>query len=127
MPDSIAWEPATNPIDLKRKSEANTKLAYTVREGNHIADIADIFKIPVKDLRLWNKIKGNNIKAGQRLIIFTKQLLIRKSYRIRSGDNLGSIAQILDVSIRHLILINGTTNPRRLKIGNRLFYYKQPT
>ena len=125
LPTSISWQPATNPIDLKYQRKAKTQLVYTARTGNYLGGIADLFNIPIKDLRKWNQIKGNNIKAGQRIVIQTKSALIRKFYRIRSGDNLRSIAQTLGVSIYHLMFINGMNNPRHLRIGNRLFYYEQ--
>ena len=125
LPTSIAWQPATNPIDLKHQRKAKTQLVYIVRTGNYLGGIADLFNIPIKDLRKWNQIKGNNIKAGQHIVIHTKNPLMRKFYRIRSGDNLGLIAQTLGVSIDHLMFINGMNNPRQLRIGNRLFYYEQ--
>lgn len=125
MPTSITWQPASNPIDLKHQQKAKTRLVYTVRTGNYLGGIADLFNISIKDLRKWNQIKGNNIKAGQRIVIYTKNPLMRKFYRVRSGDNLGYIAQTLGVSINHLMFINGMNKPPRLRIGNRLFYYEQ--
>ena len=96
-----------------------------MRTGNYLGGIADLFNIRTKDLRKWNQIEGNNIKAGQRIVIYTKNPLLRKFYRVRSGDSLGYIAQTLGVSIDHLMFINGMNKPRRLRIGNRLFYYEQ--
>lgn len=125
LPAAIPWKPATNPIDLKRQLKARTQLVYTVRTGNYLGGIADLFNVSINQLRQWNKINGNKIKAGQRLIIHTKNPLMRKFYRIRPGDILGLIAQTLGVSIDHLMFINGMNNPRRLRIGNRLFYYEQ--
>lgn len=125
LPASIAWQPATNPIDLKHQLKAKTQLIYTVRTGNYLGGIADLFNVRIKDLRNWNKIQGNKIKAGQHIFIHTKKPLMQKFYRIRSGDNLGLIAQRLGVSMDHLLFINGMNNPRRLRIGNRLFYYDQ--
>ncbi len=125
LKDSIAWKAAAKPIKLKRQLRKNNQLVYTVNNGNHLGGIADLFKVRIKDIRVWNKIQGNNIKAGQRIVVHTKKPLTRKFYRIRSGDNLGHISQMLGVSVAHLKFINGVNNPRRLQIGNRLFYYEQ--
>lgn len=125
LPDSITWQAKTNPIQLKHQSVVNTQIAYTVRTGNHLGGIANHFNVPIKDLRKWNKIKGNNIRAGQHIIIHTKNPLMRKFYHIKSGDNLGVISKSLGVSINHLLFINGMKNSRRLRVGNRLFYYEQ--
>jgi peptidoglycan lytic transglycosylase D len=123
LPDSVVWQAVANPIELERPVIAKKHLVYTVRTGNHLGGIAKLFKVDVNQLRKWNKLKGNSIKAGQRIIIQTKKPLLRKFYRIKPGDNLGLIAQTLGISIDHLKFINGVNNPRRLKVGNRLFYY----
>jgi len=125
LPASLVWQPATHPIDLTPQIKAKTSLVYTVRTGNHLGGIADLFNVGIKELRTWNKIKANQIKAGQRLVIHTQNPLMRKFYRIQSGDILGLIAQRLGISIEHLMFINGLNNPRRLKVGSRLFYYAQ--
>ena len=125
LPNSILWQSVKTPIALKPTIKANNQLFYTVRTGNYLGGIANLFNISIKDLRLWNKIKGNNIKAGQRIVIYTKNPLIRKFYQIQSGDNLQFISQDLGVSIDHLMFINGMNKSPRLRIGNRLFYYEQ--
>jgi membrane-bound lytic murein transglycosylase D len=40
---------------------------YRVRRGDTVGGIADRFHISVRDLRLWNHLRGNLIHAGQRL------------------------------------------------------------
>lgn len=125
VPASNAWQPVANPIDLKHQNIAETQLIYTVRTGNYLGGIADLFNITIKNLRKWNNIQGNKIKAGQRLVIHTKHPLMQKFYRVRSGDTLGLISQNLGISIDHLMFINGMDNPGRISIGNRLFYYEQ--
>lgn len=125
LPSSIAWRPVTNPITLNHPFKAETHLVYTTRTGNHLGGIAKLFNVNIKDLRKWNKIKGNSIKAGERLIIHVKKPVAKKYYRIRSGDNLGVIARNLGVPVQHLMFINGMNDPRRLRPGDRLFYYEQ--
>jgi len=48
--------------------EAATRM-YTVRKGDTLSKIADIYDVTVEDLRAANGIKGSLIKIGQKLII----------------------------------------------------------
>ncbi len=125
------WKPVSNPISLT-STNRNTQIAskkssthttYKVHKGNNLGGIAKIFAVPIQDLRKRNNIQGNRIHIGQSLIIPNKKKLNRKVYRVRSGDNLGLIAQRLGVPIQHLKFVNGVTNPRRLRPGQRLVYY----
>ena len=125
------WKPVTNPVSLtsahrrtqiaSRKSSSYT--TYKVHKGNNLGGIAKMFSVPIQDLRKKNNIQGNRIQIGQSLIIPGSKKLNRKIYRVRSGDNLGLIAQRLGVPIQHLKFANGVTNPRRLRPGQKLIYY----
>lgn len=62
---------ATNytPVDIKGKS----KVYYTVKSGDTVGFISEWFKIRTADLRYWNNIKGNLIRVGQKLVIYTPE------------------------------------------------------
>lgn len=125
------WKPATNPLAFNLSSK-NTQLAgkksssdliYTVRQGNNLHGIAKIFSVSIKDIRKKNSIQGNTIWVGQALSIPGSKALKKKTYRVKSGDNLGQIARRLGVPIQQLKFANGVTNPRRLRPGQKLIYY----
>lgn len=128
---SILWKSVAKPISLASvskknrtvKSKLSTYFIYKVRKGNHLGGIAKMFTVSIKDLRRKNKIKNNRIQVGQTLIIPSKKSLGKKTYRVRSGDNLGQIARRLGISVQHLKFVNGVTNPRRLRLGQKLIYY----
>ncbi|HYG97595.1 MAG TPA: LysM peptidoglycan-binding domain-containing protein [Terriglobales bacterium] len=42
---------------------------YTVRRGDTVTSIADDFGVPAEQVRKWNRIKGNSVKAGRSLVI----------------------------------------------------------
>ncbi|MGR9045788.1 MAG: transglycosylase SLT domain-containing protein [Gammaproteobacteria bacterium] len=125
LPSIVTWRPADKTIELKHQLKPKRDVIYTARTGNYLGGIADLFDVKIEDVRKWNNLNGNKIKAGQRLIIRVKKPVARKYYQIRSGDNLGFIARQLGVPIQHLMFINGMHNARRLKAGDRLFYYEQ--
>jgi len=52
----------------KKKSTVTTK-TYVIKRGDNLGEIADKNNCTVAELRKWNKIKGNNIMAGQKLKI----------------------------------------------------------
>lgn len=125
IPASITWLPTDGTIDLEPPILPDSDLIYFVRKGNHLGGIAQFFNVKIEDLRTWNNISGNKIRAGQRLIVKVKTPTTRKKYRIQAGDNLELIARHLGVSIDHLRFFNGNIDPRRLRLGDNLFYYDQ--
>lgn len=63
--DNSDVSPATT---YKKKKSVATK-SYTVKRGDNLGEISSKYGVSIADLRKWNKIKGNNIMAGQRLKI----------------------------------------------------------
>ncbi len=123
---SIAFEHTTIKAAYhKTKSQQQTAtLVYQVKQGNHLGGIAKMFDVSIASLKRVNHLQGTRITAGQRLTIPTRKLLSKKRYQVRPGDNLGVIAQRLGVPIKHLKFVNGVTDPRRLRPGQALYYFK---
>jgi membrane-bound lytic murein transglycosylase D len=57
------------------------KLYYTVRSGDAIGQIAEWYGVRLSDLRYWNDIRKNTIRAGQKLVIY-KHKSISSKYSI---------------------------------------------
>lgn len=51
-------------------SKNHKKLIYHVKSGDNVGYIADWYDIRTRDLRFWNDIHRNLIKAGQKLVIY---------------------------------------------------------
>jgi membrane-bound lytic murein transglycosylase D len=47
-----------------------TKIYYTVKPGDNLGYIAEWYNVRASDLRYWNNIRGNLIRAGQKLAVF---------------------------------------------------------
>ncbi len=47
-----------------------TRINYTIKSGDNLGFIAEWFNVRVSDLRSWNNIRGNIIRAGQNLIVY---------------------------------------------------------
>ena len=50
-------------------SSARLNRKYRVKSGDNLTLIAKANKVNVKDLQHWNKLSGNNLKAGQILVM----------------------------------------------------------
>jgi LysM repeat protein len=70
-------------IDTTAKEAPDLKYAYTyktiyekvrsthtVKRGDNLSKIADKYNVALADLKKWNKIKKNNIQAGQKLAVY---------------------------------------------------------
>ncbi len=50
--------------------QSGKKIVYTVKKGDVLGKIATRNGVTVSNLKRWNKIRGNNIKVGQKLVIY---------------------------------------------------------
>jgi LysM repeat protein len=51
-------------------SSGNKLIYYTVRKGDYLGRIADLYDVGISDLRRWNGIRGDQIRVNQRLKIY---------------------------------------------------------
>ena len=81
---------ASAPSRYSRKKTTTYK-NYVVKRGDNLGEIADKYGVSVAELRKWNRIKGNNIMAGQRIkiekTIVTKEAVVVKEEAIAAKDN----------------------------------------
>jgi len=66
--DSASSRTVASRSSVKKEKSVSTKL-HTVKRGDNLGEIASKYDVSIADLRKWNKIRGNNIQAGQRLKI----------------------------------------------------------
>jgi membrane-bound lytic murein transglycosylase D len=50
--------------------KGKTKLIYTVKDGDNIGFISEWYHVGLSDLRNWNNIYRNNIRVGQKLVVY---------------------------------------------------------
>jgi hypothetical protein len=135
------------PIENVRKDPILEKLIkgnfdlVEVKKPIDFDIIAEQLGIPVKEIknlnpsyRMWGTPpdhknysyeiripKGKKEEFYQKIPDLKKRVQdTRKFYTVRSGENPGSIAQKFGVSTKSLMRINNITDPRKLKIGQKL-------
>jgi len=90
---------------------SDTKVRYKVRSGDYLGKIARKYGVRVSQIKKWNGLRSNNLKIGQRLTIYPRNVsssskktassatkksnkpFTGKTYKVKSGDSLWSISQ----------------------------------
>jgi len=112
------------------------KVRYRIRNGDYLGSIARKFGVRVSQLKRWNGLRNNNLRAGKYLSIYPRKIpknssgiasAKRKvkipktgSYTVKSGDSFWSIAnKFPGVSVANLKQWNKISS-NKLKPGMRL-------
>ncbi len=129
------------------KTEINSegvRILYTIKSGDSFGSITKKFNVTGTEIRLWNNIKGNRLIAGKKLVLYVTKNIESKYknksqtktqkattdntkkgeyiyYTVKSGDNFYIISKKYSgVTADEIMKINGITNARSLKIGQKL-------
>jgi lipoprotein NlpD len=93
---------------------------YDVAKGDTLYSIAKKNGVRVEQIRTWNKLNGNALKVGQKLVLGEKPARRMGWHTVRHGETLWRIAYNFRISIRELMDINGLTQVGSLKTGQKL-------
>ena len=100
---------------------AAQRLAYRVRPGDTLSEIAHRHGVSVRQLRAWNELRSSRIRPGQRLTLHTGRGAMA-AHEVQRGDSLDAIAHRYGVSVRQLKAWNELSSNiihpgQRLKVG----------
>lgn len=61
-----------NPTTIKKIKDGGDgeRIVYRVQNGDYLGKIATKYRVSVAQIRKWNNLKDNNIRVGQKLIIY---------------------------------------------------------
>ena len=124
--------------------DTNSRVRYRVKSGDYLGKIARIYGVRVSQIKQWNGLRSNNLRVGQRLTIYprkpvsqapskstssSKKVTIQdpnaKTYKVKNGDSLWTIAQKFPgVSVDNIKNWNNI-NSSKLKIGTVLVVSKK--
>jgi membrane-bound lytic murein transglycosylase D len=68
------------PADVKGKA----KVYYKVKPGDNVGFISSWFRVRASDLKYWNNIRRNLIRAGQKLVIYVPEKQKAKYAKVNS-------------------------------------------
>ncbi|WP_417884621.1 LysM peptidoglycan-binding domain-containing protein [Zunongwangia sp.] len=141
--EAAIYEYATNEIEKGEKKlpkyvETEDRIRYRVRNGDYLGKIGSKFGVGVSQIRRWNNLRGNSIRAGQYLTIYPQKPVATanvtsskrsntsktssksKVYTVRKGDSLWSISKKFPgVTVQNLRSWNNI-NVKHLKPGMKI-------
>ena len=135
-----------NPATIKKIKDGGDgeRIVYKVKSGDYLGKIAGKYRVSVTQIKRWNNLKSNDIRIGQKLIIYrggkvttsTKSTTSTTSstttkvqtvdpnadysiYTVQSGDSLYLIAKKFPgVSAQNIMDFNGVSS--NIKPGMKL-------
>ena len=131
-----------DPVAIKKIKEGGdgVKVIYTVKSGDYLGSIAKKHNVSVAKIKQWNNLKSDNIRIGQKLVIYrngsapastekkssstsstssssstTKSSVVNAkghtTYTVKSGDSFYTIAKgYPGVSAQNIMDYNGMTS-----------------
>ncbi len=137
-------EEAKREKPLPQYVEMNNRMVYRVKSGDYLGKIADKYGVRVSSIKRWNNLKSDNLKIGQRLVIYPRSMNdapakstakkqsnkpkptgAYETYTVKSGDSLWLIAQqYKNVSVQNLKDWNDIWSTKSLRPGTQLKIYK---
>ncbi|HEY4788683.1 MAG TPA: transglycosylase SLT domain-containing protein, partial [Bacteroidales bacterium] len=119
------------------------KLYHKVANGQTLGQISTIYHVSIADIRYWNDIPGNKIRAGRRLVIYVPKKVAAKYenlaaatdvntsketagtdyiyYEVKSGDTIWKIASLYQgVTGDDLMKWNNLTDGSKIKPGEKI-------
>ena len=95
------------------------KQTYTVKRGDTLYSIAREFNVSVDQLMSENNLSSSVLSIGQVLTIPNNSINANKTYYVKAGDTLYSIARNFGVSVNNIKTLNNLTSDI-LTIGQSL-------
>jgi membrane-bound lytic murein transglycosylase D len=112
-----------------KNSKGKRKITHTVVEGDTLWDISRLYKVTSKDIAAWNKTTTKKtLSLGENLTIWkptksTNKKMRRLTYKVRSGDSLGGIAQKFNVKTTDLVRWNKLQKNKYIQPGQKLLVH----
>lgn len=93
---------------------------YTVRYGDTLEMIANIFNTTTENLKSLNARGIDNISMGEQLVVPSIQGEILKTYVVITGDTLYDIARRNNIDVNTILLLNGLNKNDYLYPGQEI-------
>ncbi len=115
----------SEPKSTEKKTTGKSK-THTVKEGENLTGIAEKYNVSVKNIKDWNDIDDDKIIPGQELKVSkpseksNKETTKAKTYKVKKGDTLASIAEEFNISIANLKKWNDLNSDGMIYVGQEL-------
>jgi membrane-bound lytic murein transglycosylase D len=109
-------------LEVSGEGGSSARIVYTVKTGNSLDDVADLFGVSESDIKSWNGLRSSRLQTGQKLTIHPPTATEKQTYKVRRGDTLTQIANRLRVTVESLMIANGLRSSA-LRAGQQLVAY----
>jgi LysM repeat protein len=106
--------PSGTAADIDERPASYAITVYTVRDGDTLSGIAEMFNVPVGAITGANELQGKPIHPGQELIILP---IATSQYTVKTGDTIESIAKATHSDAFDLKQYNDSGKRCRLNCG----------
>ncbi len=83
FPDNMLKEPGSTRVK-HQAPQGKAKLYYKVKPGDNLGYIAEWYDVRASQLRYWNNIRGNVIRAGQKLVVYVPKNKVNYYKKVNS-------------------------------------------
>ncbi|KST89354.1 Phage lysin 14-beta-N-acetylmuramidase or lysozyme [Lactococcus lactis subsp. lactis] len=122
----MSWVAASDvqALDTGGSSSTGNTQTHIVQTGDTLSGIASNWSTNWQELARQNSLSNPNLIYTGQVIRFTggQSGFTSRTYTVRSGDNLSSIACRLGTTVQSLILLNSISNPNVIYAGQTLNY-----
>ncbi|MEA3499720.1 MAG: LysM peptidoglycan-binding domain-containing protein [Candidatus Marinimicrobia bacterium] len=104
-------------------TSSNHKVIYTIKKGDNLGGIAEIYNTRAAEIRKWNNFSyGKTIYPGQKIVIWIPDNSNSSSnyYTVRRGDSLKLISKRINVSVQKLKRLNPNITPSKIYPGDKI-------
>ena len=117
------------------RSNKTEKVYHTVKTGDSLSEIAEMYKTSIKNIKRWNGLRNDIIRIGQKLEIFTKGSKLKEYskkksnvskkiyYTVKYGDTLSQIAEKYGIGLSKIKRWNGLSNTDKIVVGQKLLIW----
>lgn len=124
---------ASNEV-ISKKPSSNKPFKHKVRPGETISEIAEKYNVKISQIRKWNNLADNKIRAGKSLKIYpsddersfgdntTKNPATLNLYVVKKGETIGEIAEKFNVSSTNIRKWNNISK-NKIFAGQKLKIY----
>jgi len=111
--DSVyTWKPQLPP--RKEVEWVEEQFSHKVRRGETLGGIAGKYHVSISQLKKWNKLRGDRIREGQRLVLF------RKVSQIVAPDI--KTTESLEVLIENTLEVSPANTPKKEPVSQFIVY-----
>ena len=114
---------------LQEEANKRKKIYHTVKRGDTISEVAEMYKTSVKNIRKWNGLRSDVIILNQKLEIWIKSGFQKsyssskksyRTYKVRYGDTLSEIAEKYGIGLSQIKKWNNISSSDDIREGQIL-------